>query len=167
MKKAKIAICAGVAAIALSFSGCSNLGYDVSNETVLSASRSVSVDGSVSIDSSIAIPFGLVADVGENNLIRLAWGCPSVMPDKWYIYLDGQKVDETSILKQVEIECYAGNHVVAVAAVKNGKRSEAEGIEVTVKGTSAPVENSSGLVSSRTRTSYSSIIIINFSFVCA
>lgn len=150
MKKAKIAICAGVAAIALSFSGCSNLGYDVSNETVLSASRSVSVDGSVSIDSSIAIPFGLVADVGENNLIRLAWGCPSVMPDKWYIYLDGQKVDETSILKQVEIECYAGNHVVAVAAVKNGRRSEAEGIEVTVKGTPAPVENASGLVSGAT-----------------
>ena len=98
MKKARIAICAGVAAIALSLSGCSNLGYDVSNETVLSASRSVSVDGSVSIDSSIAIPFGLVADVGENNLIRLAWGCPSIMPDKWYIYLDGKIVDETSIL---------------------------------------------------------------------
>ena len=150
MKKARIAICAGVAAIALSLSGCSNLGYDVSNETVLSASRSVTVDGSVSIDTSIAIPFGLVADVGENNLIRLAWGCPSVMPDKWYIYLDGKKVDETSILKQVEIECYAGNHVVAVAAVKNGRRSEAEGIEVTVKGTPAPVENSSGLVSGAT-----------------
>ena len=150
MKKAKIAICAGVAAIALCLSGCSNLGYDVSDSTVLSASRSVSVDGSISIDTSIAIPFGLVADTGTDNLIRLSWGCPSVMPDKWYIYLDGKKVDETSILKQVEIECYSGNHVVAVAAVKNGRRSEAEGIEVNVKGTSAPITDNTGLVSGAT-----------------
>ena len=64
--------------------------------------------------------------------------------------LDGQKVDETSILKQVEIEAYSGNHLVAVAAVKNGKRSEAEGLEVNVKGTAAPAGSSSGLVSGAT-----------------
>ena len=154
MKKVRTAIFAGITAMALSFSACSNLISDVSNESTITssalASRSVIVEGSVPIDSSIAVPFGLVADVGEKNLIRLAWGCPSVKPDLWYIYLDGQKVDETSILKQVEIECYAGNHVVAVAAVKNGRRSEAEGIEVSVQGNPAPVENSSGLVSGAT-----------------
>ena len=154
MKKVRTAIFAGITAMALSFSACSNLISDVSNESTSAssalASRSVIVEGSVPIDSSIAVPFGLVADVGEKNLIRLAWGCPSVKPDLWYIYLDGQKVDETSILKQVEIECYAGNHVVAVAAVKNGRRSEAEGIEVSVQGNPAPVENSSGLVSGAT-----------------
>lgn len=154
MKKVRTAIFAGITAMALSFSACSNLISDVSNESTITssalASRSVIVEGSVPIDSSIAVPFGLVADVGEKNLIRLAWGCPSVKPDLWYIYLDGQKVDETSILKQVEIECYAGNHVVAVAALKNGRRSEAEGIEVSVQGNPAPVENSSGLVSGAT-----------------
>ena len=150
MKKVRTAIIAGITAMALSFSGCSNLISDVAGESTVSASRSVVVNESIAVDSSIAIPFGLVADVGEKNLIRLAWGCPSVMPDSWYIYLDGQKVDETSILKQVEIEAYAGNHVVAVAAVKNGRRSEAEGIEVSVQGNPAPVENSSGLVSGAT-----------------
>ena len=150
MKKVRTAIIAGITAMALSFSGCSNLISDVTGESAVSASRSVVVNGSLAVDSSIAIPFGLVADVGEKNLIRLAWGCPSVKPDCWYIYLDGQKVDETSILKQVEIEAYAGNHVVAVAAVKNGRRSEAEGIEVTVQGNPAPSSNSSGLVSGAT-----------------
>ena len=150
MKKVRTAICAGITALALSFSGCSNLLSDVSQTRSFSASRSVVVDGSLSIDSSIAIPFGLVADVSQDNLIRLAWGCPSVMPEKWYIYLDGQKVDETSVLKQVEVEAYSGNHVIAVAAVKNGRRSEAEGIEVNVKGNPAPSGNNSGLVSGAT-----------------
>lgn len=150
MKKVRTAICAGITALALSFSGCSNLIYDVSSQSTVSASRSVVVDGSLSIDSSIAIPFGLVVDVSQDNLIRLAWGCPSVKPDAWYIYLDGQKVDETSVLKQVEVEAYSGNHVIAVAAVKNGRRSEAEGIEVNVKGNPAPSGNSSGLVSGAT-----------------
>ena len=150
MKKVRTAICAGITALALSFSGCSNLIYDVSSQSTVSASRSVLVDGSLTIDSSIPIPFGLVADVSQDNLIRLAWGCPSVKPDAWYIYLDGQKVDETSVLKQVEVEAYSGNHVIAVAAVKNGRRSEAEGIEVNVKGTPAPSGNNSGLVSGAT-----------------
>lgn len=150
MKKVRTALCAGITALALSFSGCSNLLSDVSYTSSFSVSRSVVVDGSLSIDSSIAIPFGLVADVSQDNLIRLAWGCPSVMPEKWYIYLDGQKVDETSVLKQVEVEAYSGNHVIAVAAVKNGRRSEAEGIEVNVKGNPAPSGNSSGLVSGAT-----------------
>lgn len=150
MKKVRTALCAGITALALSFSGCSNLLSDVSHTSSFSVSRSVVVDGSLSIDSSIAIPFGLVADVSQDNLIRLAWGCPSVMPEKWYIYLDGQKVDETSVLKQVEVEAYSGNHVIAVAAVKNGRRSEAEGIEVNVKGRPAPSGNNSGLVSGAT-----------------
>ncbi|WP_022932838.1 beta-1,3-glucanase family protein [Treponema bryantii] len=150
MKKVRTAICAGITALALSLSGCSNLLSDVSQTSSFSASRSVVVDGSLSIDSSIPIPFGLVADVSQDNLIRLAWGCPSVKPDAWYIYLDGQKVDETSVLKQVEVEAYSGNHVIAVAAVKNGRRSEAEGIEVNVKGRPAPSGNSSGLVSGAT-----------------
>jgi len=150
VKKVKAAICAGITALALSLSACSNLVYDLSDENPISSSRSVLVDDSLSVDSSIAVPFGLVADTGENNLIRLTWGCPAVRPDSWYIYLDGKKVDETSILKQVEVKSYSGKHVVAVAAVKNGRRSEAEGIEVTVKGTAAPVENSSGLVSGAT-----------------
>ena len=150
MKKLKTAVCAGAAVIALGLSGCSNLTYDVSNELSHISSRSVYVDESVVVDSSIAAPFGLVADVSEDNLIRLTWGCPSVMPDKWYIYLDGKKVDETSILKQIEVSSYSGNHVIAVAAVKNGRRSEAEGLEVAVKGKSAPVENNTGLVSGAT-----------------
>ena len=106
MKKLKTAVCAGAAVIALGLSGCSNLTYDVSNELSHISSRSVYVDESVSVDSSIAAPFGLVADVSEDNLIRLTWGCPSVMPDKWYIYLDGKKVDETSILKQIEVSSF-------------------------------------------------------------
>ncbi len=152
MKKVRTAVFAAVTAMALSFSGCSNLIYNDSAAGTNSnyTSRSVLVNGDLSIDTSIASPFGLVADLSQDNLIRLAWGCPSVMPDKWYIYLDGQKVDETSILKQVEIEAYSGNHLVAVAAVKNGKRSEAEGLEVNVKGTAAPAGSSSGLVSGAT-----------------
>ena len=150
MKKVRTAICAGITALALSFSGCSNLIYEDSGVNPTFTSRSVSVSGELSVDSSIATPFGLVADLSQDNLIRLAWGCPSVKPDAWYIYLDGQKVDETSILKQVEVESYSGNHVIAVAAVKNGRRSEAEGIEVNVKGNHAPIENGSGLVSGAT-----------------
>ena len=83
MKKVRTAIIAGITAMALSFSGCSNLISDVAGESTVSASRSVVVNESIAVDSSIAIPFGLVADVGEKNLIRLAWGCPSVMPDCW------------------------------------------------------------------------------------
>ena len=143
MKKVRTAFCAGITALVLSFSGCSNLIYEDSGVKSTFTSRSVSVNGDLSVDSSIAIPFGLVADLSQDNLIRLTWGCPSVMPEKWYIYLDGNKVDETSILKQVEIESYSGNHVIAVAAVKNGRRSEAEGLEVSVKGNAAPIENGS------------------------
>lgn len=57
MKKVRTAICTGITALALSFSGCSNLIYDVSNQSTVSASRSVLVNESLSIDSSIPIPF--------------------------------------------------------------------------------------------------------------
>ena len=48
MKKARIAICAGVAALALSLGGCSNLLGDVSTESAVLSSRSVTVNDSLS-----------------------------------------------------------------------------------------------------------------------
>ncbi len=145
MKKTNLLLCAG-ATLVLGFLGCTDLTCETSE--LDSRSRSVAVEGSLSVDGSIASPFWLVADVKTDNIIRLSWGSPSVKPDSWYIYLDGKKVDETSVLKQVEIKSYSGKHVVAVAAVKNGRRSQAEGLEVSVKGTPAP--QSTGLVSGAT-----------------
>lgn len=152
MNKSFRTICVASAAMMLALTGCSD-GTNENEETqALTVARSVAVNGSLSVDSSIQVPFGLVADTSTDNIVRLAWGRPSSMPDAWYIYLDGQKVDETDILKQVEIKAYAGKHTLAVAAVKNGRRSEAEGIEVTVRGTQAPSQdqNTSGLVSGAT-----------------
>ncbi|WP_197971925.1 RICIN domain-containing protein [Treponema zioleckii] len=149
MKKTKWALLTG-AAFAFIFFGCSNLIDEGSVLNAVSESRSVVQVDSIAVDSSIATPFGLVADVKENNLIRFSWGSPIVKPDAWYIYLDGTKVFETSVLRQVEVKAYAGKHVIAVAAIKNGRRSPAEGFEVSVKGTEAPVADSTGLVSGAT-----------------
>ncbi|WP_191015186.1 beta-1,3-glucanase family protein [Treponema zioleckii] len=149
MKKTKLALLAG-AAFAFIFFGCSNLIDEDLSLNAASESRSAVEVDSIAVDSSIATPFGLVADTGSGNLVKVTWGCPAVRPDAWYIYLDGKKVEETSVLKQVEVKAYAGKHVVAVAAVKNGRRSEAEGLEVSVKGTAAPVADSTGLVSGAT-----------------
>lgn len=130
-------VSAVIAGLAFALSGCSNeiKSFDYAEPAV--ARNVVSVSDSVSINNSIAAPFGLVADTSTDNLIRLAWGCPSSPVDGWYIYVDGKKVSETTILKQIEVECAAGEHTVAVAAYVNGNRSEAEGVTVTVTGTAA------------------------------
>lgn len=150
MKKSFRTIFSASAAMMLTLAGCSDVTFENEGAQALSVARSVAVNGSLSVDGSIQIPFGLVADTSTDNIIRLAWGCPSSMPDAWYIYLDGEKVEETNVLKQIEVKAYAGKHTIAVAAVKNGRRSEAEGIEVTVKGTQAPSQSTNGLVSGAT-----------------
>ncbi|MDY5122956.1 MAG: beta-1,3-glucanase family protein [Treponema sp.] len=137
-KTVKVFAAASIAVLLGSlFASCSS-GLSIIEETAYENTRSVIVNDQIAVTSAIAKPFGLVADTSTDNIIRLAWGSPSVPVDSWNIYLDGNKVDNTSILKQIEIKSYSGEHVVAVAALKNGKRSEAEGITVTVKGTAAP-----------------------------
>lgn len=118
--------------------GCSS-GLTPLEAPEVSSARTISVTDSLQISSSIPAPFGLVADTSTDNIIRLTWGCPAVPVNAWNIYLDGKKVAETDVLKQMEIEAFAGDHIVAVAAVKNGMRSEAEGLSVSVKGKVAPV----------------------------
>jgi len=142
MKKTVKLLRTACAAVVLGsmLASCSS-GLTVTEEFANQNARSVAVSDSVLVNGSIATPFGLVADTSSDNLIRLTWGSPSVPVDSWSIYLDGVKVAETNMLKQVEIEAYSGEHTVAVAAVKNGNRSEAEGIKVSVKGAAAPVAN--------------------------
>ncbi|MCR5217267.1 beta-1,3-glucanase family protein [Treponema sp.] len=152
MRKSIRTLCSAAAALTFGWSlaGCSSGIEENSAGVINSFYSTVSVSSGLSVSSSISAPFGLVADTSADNVIKLAWGCPSVMPDSWHIYLDGEKVEETSVLKQVEVEAYAGSHVIAVAAVINGNRSEAEGIEVSVTGTAAPAESSNGIVSGAT-----------------
>ena len=134
-KTVKVFAAASIAVLLGSlFASCSS-GLSIIEESAYENTRSVIVNDQIAVTSAIAKPFGLVADTSTENIIRLTWGSPSVPVDSWNIYLDGNKVDNTSILKQIEIKSYSGEHVVAVAALKNGKRSEAEGITVTVKGT--------------------------------
>lgn len=132
---------AAVLTLGWMLSGCSADLEETNTAVMAGISRSVSVESAKPVNASIEAPFGLVADTSTDNIVRIAWGCPAVPVNSWEIYLDGKLVAETDVLKQIEIESYSGEHTVAVAAVKDGRRSEAEGITVKVKGKAAPVAN--------------------------
>ncbi len=133
------------------FSSCDNgmlSSYDASS-AVVKESRSLS------ISANIEKPFGLVASVPSDNTVALAWGHPFSMPDSWEIYVDGEKVLDVTEFRQTEFFVYSGKHVIGIAAVKNGQRSLAEEISVTVRGEAAPAAG--GIVSGGTYKIISSV----------